>query len=222
VVVIGGTYDTAFSGGIGATEWVSENWGSLYLASLEGAALVSADSAEWQAQVTAFVVDGDGNPVSEATVHGVWKKHSGQTSCVTGESGQCSLLSDPLADTLATFTVERIQHEHLSFHSTGRLDKEGNTADRTVKVFGPQHGNTEEATPEPTEDATSEPTEEATPEPTEEATPEPTEEATPEPTEEATPEPGGEPAEEPATDPTAEATPEPTPEPTSEPTDPVQ
>ena len=103
--------------------------------SLEGVAL--ADQNKWRAKVTAKLVDANGQPVSEATVSGVWKKHSGQTICTTDNSGQCSLISDPIGKKHATFIVEQVRHEDLSFRSLPKLNENGNPADRTIKVQSP-------------------------------------------------------------------------------------
>ncbi|MDH3676000.1 MAG: hypothetical protein OES12_10945, partial [Anaerolineae bacterium] len=225
----------------------SDRWEHMYLAGLDGIGL-SHDSG-WQAQVTVNVIDADGNSVSGAKVVGDWKQHSGQTTCVTDDSGQCTLLSDPVTKQHTTFVVQRIQHEYLSFHTKSKLNNEGNPAERTIKVFGPAgNPNVEpaiEATPEPTDEPVKAPTAEPTPDPSgtpepdpvdeppadepdgnttaePEPTAEPTQDPPAEPTEEATAEPTQDPAAEPSPEPTQEATPEPTPEPTSEPSDPVQ
>jgi hypothetical protein len=207
----------------------------MYLDSL--AAEAYKDAGQWWAVVTVKVVDGDGQPVSEAIVMGEWQKHSGQLTCTTDISGQCSLTSDAVKKNQVAFIVERIRHEELSFHTPHRLDNQGNPADRSIKVHKPNKDTgpppslttlvtdptveptappaTEEATAEPTVEPTAEPTEE----PTSDGTPDPTDEPAPEPTEEVTPEPTApEPTEPPDPEPTEEATPEPTEEPASEPT----
>jgi hypothetical protein len=217
----------------------------MYLADLDGIGLVHSDG--WEARVTVKVIDADGNPVSGAKVVGDWKKHSGQMECVTDGSGQCALLSDPVTKKHATFVVNRIQHEYLSFHTRTRLNNEGNPAERTIKVLGPK-GNPNadqndeetpepEATdkpveapvivptpdpvgtpePEPTDEPPAEATEEATAAPTEEATEEPTPEPTAEATEASTSEPAAEPSQEPPPEPNEEATPDPSQEPSPEP-----
>jgi hypothetical protein len=168
---------------------------------------------------------------------GEWKQHSGQLTCTTDDSGQCSLTSDAVKKNQVTFIVERVRHEELSFHTPHKLDNQGNPAERLIKVHKPNKDtgpppSLATAVMEPTVEPTAEPTEEPTAEPTLEPTSEPYLEPTepsvsrdpiPEPTEPATPEPTAEPTEPPPTEepvaaPTEAPTPEPIEPPAGEPT----
>jgi hypothetical protein len=179
----------------------------------------------WLATVKITIVDDDGHPVGEATVSGSWKNGSGEVSCTTSESGQCSLASDLLEKNDVTFTIESIAHDSATFNPNRNLDPDGNPYGRSIKIKKPKHDEVqqEELIPEePTVEPTPEPTAESTPAPTEEPTveptPEPTAESTPTPTEEPTAESAPAPTEEPTVEQISEPTEKPTAEPTSEPT----
>ncbi|GAB4422368.1 MAG: hypothetical protein Kow0031_00010 [Anaerolineae bacterium] len=200
----------------GATDWVSDRFAHLYLAGMDGQGKPIADSDAWQAEVTVNVIDADGEPVSNARVVGDWKQHSGQNECITDVGGHCTLLSDATTGPHATFVVNRIQHEYLGFHSKGKLNNEGNPAERTVKVSRPKQkngnqGNAENAA-EPPVDPAPAVMPEVTPTPTEGTAAEPApEQPGNEPTEEATPDGGKQTTEEATSEPAVDPTQTPTP-----------
>lgn len=78
----------------------------------------SLNGAQWKATVTVIVVDNLGSPVENATVSGSWTGATGPTTCVTDDSGQCSVISNNINRNTAsvTFTVLSLGHATYQYN----------------------------------------------------------------------------------------------------------
>jgi hypothetical protein len=116
---------------------------------------VAADVGnKWDATVTITVVDGNLAPVADATVEGSWASDtSGDVSCVTNATGQCSVTGqskDNIANT--TFTVNQVIHSSFTYDAAANADPDGDSDGTTITVSQPaaEPTPTAEPTPEPT------------------------------------------------------------------------
>ena len=103
-----------------------------YISGLTGEA--STSGRKWSVNITATVLDNKGNAVADATVTGNWSGAAKDSdSCLTGTTGQCSIIKDNLQsrNTSITFTVTDITHATLIYAS------ERNSVDNTITLNAP-------------------------------------------------------------------------------------
>lgn len=90
----------------------------------------------WKATVTVVVHTGDETPLSGATVYGTWGAgYSGADSCVTDNSGSCSLATGKIdgQQAFVTFTVDDLSLASYAYLAADNHDPAGST----VTINGP-------------------------------------------------------------------------------------
>ena len=88
--------------------------------SLTGTSTLSKNRKAWSAKATATVLDDTTAAVANATVHGSFSP-GGDTSCVTGTSGSCTLTSGAigLTTTMTVFTVTTVSGYNMTYQDNG-------------------------------------------------------------------------------------------------------
>ena len=101
---------------------------SMHLGDLDGLSTARSRS-RWDAQITITVHDSDHNPVTGATVSGVWSQGaSGGGTCLTDADGTCSITKSNLKSNVSsvTFTVETVSHSTMQYVPGLNHDPDGN------------------------------------------------------------------------------------------------
>jgi hypothetical protein len=112
--------------------------GSMHVGDLDGTGNDLGN--KWNATVVFTVHDGNENPVAGAVVSGSWTSGtSGNGSCVTNASGQCSVTSSNLRNNTAsaTFTVTNVSHGSLTYQAGSNHDPDGDSNGTTIVVSQP-------------------------------------------------------------------------------------
>jgi chitodextrinase len=94
----------------------------------------------WQPRVTITVNDANENPVTGATISGMWSggiKRMGV--CITDKMGQCTVTSQRIRNSKdeVMFTVDNIIHTELTYMSTDNWDPDEDSDGTAIKVNRP-------------------------------------------------------------------------------------
>lgn len=108
--------------------------GSMHIADLDGVGTTKSRN-NWNASVTATVLDVNNFPVSGATVNGTWGKSS-TASCTTSTSGTCSVSKGSKALS-ETFTVTGVTHSTLTYDATANTDPDGDSNGTVITIIKP-------------------------------------------------------------------------------------
>lgn len=109
---------------------------TIHIADLDGRSTRSLFS--WRATVTITVRDNDQNTVAGATVSGAWSGGaSGGGSCITGSSGQCSITSGNISNSVSStaFTVNSVAHATLTYQPAANQDPDGDSNGTKITIF---------------------------------------------------------------------------------------
>ena len=108
----------------------------LHVADLDGT--TAGTSKKWDAIVTVTVEDGNGVPVSGASVSGSWSS-GGDGSCTTNSGGTCSVTKKRLNSDVAsvTFTVSGIAHSAISYDESDNTDPELDSNGTAISIDQP-------------------------------------------------------------------------------------
>jgi hypothetical protein len=106
---------------------------TMHVADLDGSGVTLDSKGNWEATVTAIVLDADNGPVEGATVSGTWG------SCTTDGSGQCSSSSGRLKKNVSstTFTVDDVTHATYAYNPNGNTDPDGDSDGTTIVISKP-------------------------------------------------------------------------------------
>ena len=91
-------------------------------------------------RITITLHDADHDPVSGATVSGDWSGgFAGSDSCITGGSGQCSVISDEVGkkNSSMTFTVSGVSASGLTYEAGVNHDPDGDSSGTAITVVKP-------------------------------------------------------------------------------------
>ena len=114
----------------------TESSSGLHVTDLDGLAVVS--SKRWDATVSVTVVDGNGDPVSNASVSGSWSSGGGG-SCTTDSNGSCSATKTRIKTSVpaVTFTVNDITHSTLPYSLGLNTDADGDSNGTVITIDQP-------------------------------------------------------------------------------------
>ena len=89
----------------------------MYLDSIRGQSISKGKKGWWKAIITVTIIDGDGNPISNATVFGEWSGVAGgRVSGTTGSGGTIEFRTDKVRDgNSVMFTVVDVTHDTHSY-----------------------------------------------------------------------------------------------------------
>ncbi len=113
---------------------------AVHVADMEGTSK-AVNKKKWAATVTILVQDGNGSPVSNATIQGSWS-HGLLSTAGTDASGWTTIYSGNLDKSVGsvTFTINDIVHATLDYDSTLNTDADGDSDGTSIVVF--QDGST--------------------------------------------------------------------------------
>ena len=119
---------------------------------LENLQIIKSGNKRWSATVTITVIDENTNPVSGATVSGLWSGgSSGNDTCITDSSGQCNVSKSTNGNNL-TFTVNDIFGNKMTYDPSSNMvsnsisiNKDGTTSGQNsppvADAGGPYYGS---------------------------------------------------------------------------------
>ncbi len=106
------------------------------IAHLEDIEISKSGKKRWSATTIVTVFEENSNPISGATVQGMWSGSSSeQGSCTTDFAGKCSVSKSTKGDTL-TFTVENISGPSITYDSSANLVDNSITINQDGRVSG--------------------------------------------------------------------------------------
>ena len=94
----------------------------------------------WNATVIIIVVDAYGNPVSGATVAGIWSNGvNGSGSCVTDSKGQGSITKTNIKNNIndVTFTVTHVEYPSHTYDPYSNDDPDGDSNGTIIVINTP-------------------------------------------------------------------------------------
>jgi serine protease AprX len=128
--------DSEYSNSAGATTQATPQ---SHVGDLDGSKTSSGNN--WRATVTITVHEGGHNPLSGATVSGVWSGgYSGSGSCTTNGGGACSVASGQMKrnqTSSVTFTVSNVTHSTAVYDGSANHDLESDSTGTQVTVLRP-------------------------------------------------------------------------------------
>jgi subtilisin family serine protease len=113
--------------------------GGVHVGDLDGTA-VSGSRSRWDATVSILVHDDDDLPLSGATVSGSWSGGvSGNSSCVTGATGVCSLTRTRIKSNMSSvrFTVNDVSFATLSYQPAANHDPDSDSDGFSIQIGQP-------------------------------------------------------------------------------------
>ena len=111
---------------------------SIHVGDLDRSSVSSG--TKWNGTATILVHNNNHQPVSGATVYGVWTNGAtGSASCVTNSSGLCSITKTGLKATVAsiTFTVTNIARTGITYQSSVNHDPDGESNGTFIIITKP-------------------------------------------------------------------------------------
>ncbi len=115
----------------------SEPPSTMHVADLDA----TADNAgsTWTAVVTVRIVTAAGDPLSDATVRGVWTRNGsgiGVGTCTTDGSGACTLRESGIRKRIksVTFLVDDVRHPTYTYDATANGDPDGDSDGTRIMV----------------------------------------------------------------------------------------
>lgn len=126
---------------------------TMHVGDLDGSSTINGN--RWNANVLVTIHDSGESPVANATVSGSWSNgSSGNGSCVTNGSGQCTISKNNLRNNVnnVTFTVSNVTHTSNSYQSGNNHDPDGDSNGTAIVVSQagePEPTVTPTATPPP-------------------------------------------------------------------------
>jgi len=110
---------------------------SIHVGDLDGA--TTSSSNRWQAAVTILVHDGIETPLEDVVVNGSWGSGiSGESSCVTGLEGTCTINSGAIKNNVASASFSIISlSAGLSYQPTANHDPDNDSNGTTITVVKP-------------------------------------------------------------------------------------
>jgi subtilisin family serine protease len=112
---------------------------SLHIGDLDGSS-VQVNRKNWGATLILMVQDAGENPISSATVSGIWSGgYSGSASCTTNPSGMCQVDSGNIKTDFASvnYTVKSITHPSGSYDASANHDPDGDSDGTSITIFKP-------------------------------------------------------------------------------------
>lgn len=109
---------------------------SMHVGDLDGSSVINGN--RWDATVTITVHDDSEAPVSGANVTGGWSAGAtGNSSCVTNASGQCSVTKTNLRSNIdnVTFSVSNVTKSGLTYESGSNHDPDADSDGTTIIVL---------------------------------------------------------------------------------------
>jgi subtilisin family serine protease len=97
---------------------------TMHVADLDGWSELKGRSGRWEAFVTVTIQDADGNPVSDATVHGAWSEATtGNVLGATGSGGTVTFSTGNMSSGASvTFEVTDVTHGTLQYDPLGNTE----------------------------------------------------------------------------------------------------